>query len=222
MTSPHPILILDLKEKDSIESHKITLDGKGGIYSIVNTINGKQYIGSAKDFYIRLNQHLKYKNNSNFALQKAFVKYGLDKFKIYIYEYFTYESKIISHKSLTELETNYLSKFDFDTLYNFSSIAHNNLGYKHTEETKLKISKPGNLNPMFGKFHSETTRAKLSKKKNKYPLGVGIFDLNGTLISKFNNNVELAKHLNISKVTVGKYLNSNLIYNKKFYFKPII
>lgn len=44
-----------------------------------------------------------YKNNSNVALQKAFVKYGYGKFKIYIYEYFTYESKIISHKSLTEL-----------------------------------------------------------------------------------------------------------------------
>ena len=62
-----------------------------------------------KTFFIRLNEHLKYKNNSNAALQKAFVKYGLDKFKICIYEYFTYESKIISHKSLTELETSYLS-----------------------------------------------------------------------------------------------------------------
>lgn len=98
VTTPCPILILDIKEKDLIESHKITLNGKGGIYSIVNTINDKQYIGSAKDFYIRLNQHLNYKNNSNSALQKAFVKYCLNKFKIYIYEYFTYESKIISHK----------------------------------------------------------------------------------------------------------------------------
>ena len=163
--SPHPILTLDLKDNACIESNKITLKGKGGIYSIVNTINGKQYIGSTKDFYIRLNQHLKYKNNSNFALQKAFVKYGLDKFKIHIYEYFSYESKIISHKSLTELETSYLSKFDFDTLYNFSTIAHNNLGYRHTDEAKLKISKPGNLNPMYGKFHSEETRAKLCEKK---------------------------------------------------------
>lgn len=87
----------------------------------------------------RINEHLKYKNNSNVALQKAFVKYGLDKFKLYIYEYFTYESKIISHKSLTELETSYISKFDFEILYNFSTIAHNNLGYKHTDESKLKI-----------------------------------------------------------------------------------
>ena len=41
------------------------------------------------------------------------------------------------------------------------------------------------------------------------------------VISKFHNNVELAKHLNISKVTVGKYLNSGLLYNKTSRFKPI-
>ena len=58
-------------------------------------------------------------------------------------------------------------------------------------------------------------------KKNKYSLGVGIYDLDNNLISKFKNNVELAKHLNISKVTVGKYLNSGLVYNKTYYFKPI-
>ena len=113
--APQPILILpldpqgqgspreDLNDKDCIKSYEGILKGKGGIYSLVNTVNGKQYIGSAKDFFIRINEHLKYKNNSNVALQKAFVKYGLDKFKLYIYEYFTYESKIISHKSLTEL-----------------------------------------------------------------------------------------------------------------------
>ena len=39
---------------------------------------------------------------------------------------------------------------------------------------------------------------------SKHLEGVGIYDLNDHLISKFRNNVELAKHLNISKVTVGK------------------
>jgi hypothetical protein len=188
---------------------------------LVNTINGKRYIGSAKDFFIRLNHHLKYKRLTNIALQNAIAKYGYDKFKICIFEYFTYESKIVSHKSLTELETSYLFKFSKETLYNFSLVAHNNLGYIHTEESKLKISKPGKLNPMFGKSHSEETKAIMSAKINKYPLGVGIFDLDGNLISKFKNNVELAKHLNISKVTVGKYLNSQLVYQNSYYFKPI-
>lgn len=61
----------------------------------------------------------------------------------------------------------------------------------------------------------------MSERKNKYLLGVGIFDLEGNLNWKFNNNVELAKHLNISKVMVGKYLNNNLVDNNIYTFKPI-
>ena len=61
----------------------------------------------------------------------------------------------------------------------------------------------------------------MSVKKNKYPSGVGIYDLSNNLIYKFRNNVELAKHLNISKNTVGRYLNSGLVYNKTFRVKPI-
>lgn len=38
---------------------------------------------------------------------------------------------------------------------------------------------------MYGKSHTENTKAKMSEKKNKYILGVGIFDLKGNLILKF-------------------------------------
>lgn len=46
---------------------------------------------------------------------------------------------------------------------------------------------------------------------SKHYTGVGIFALNDNLISKFNNNAELARHLDISRITVGKYLNNGLI-----------
>ena len=98
---------------------------------------------------------------------------------------------------------------------------HPMFGKTHTKEALALISKPGELNPMFGRKHSEAAKASMSVKKNKYPLGVGMYDLDDNLILKFNNNVELAKHLDISKVTVGKYLNSGLVYNKAFRFKPI-
>ena len=55
------------------------LINKGGIYSFVNTVNAKRYIGRAKDFFLRLNEHLNNKK-SNINLQNAFNKYGLDKF----------------------------------------------------------------------------------------------------------------------------------------------
>lgn len=73
-----------------------------------------------------------------------------------------------------------------------------------------------------GRVHSDSTKAKMSEKKNKYSNGIGLYDLNDNLISKFKNNVELANHLNLSKVTVGKYLNLGLVYKQKYRFKAIL
>lgn len=71
------IFTLDkLNDKAYISSNRDILKKKGGIYAFINTVNGKQYIGSAKDFYLRLNEHLN-KKKSNSSLQFAFDKYGL-------------------------------------------------------------------------------------------------------------------------------------------------
>lgn len=110
---PIPVLtIRDLHHEDSISSKRNLLSNKGGIYSFTNKINGKQYIGSAKDLYLRLNEHLS-NRKYNRALQAAISKYGLDNFNIFIYEYFTYENKVTSSKFLTDLETMYIRKFKF-------------------------------------------------------------------------------------------------------------
>ena len=60
-----------------------------------------------------------------------------------------------------------MSKFKLETLYNFSLIAHNNLGYKQTNESKLKISEPGDSNPVFVKIHSEETKGMMRKEREK-------------------------------------------------------
>lgn len=49
---PQVILSLDLYDKDFVKLHEGLLRGKGGIYSLINTVSGKQYIGSVKDFFI--------------------------------------------------------------------------------------------------------------------------------------------------------------------------
>jgi group I intron endonuclease len=92
-------------------------------------------------------------------------------------------------------------------------------GKTHSIEARRLTSKPGVLNSLFGKEHSSLTRQRISDKMSKHPEGVGIYDLDNNLMAKFKNNVELAKHLNISRVTAGKYLNSGLIYNKTYRFK---
>lgn len=152
--------------------YRNTLKYKGGIYSFINTVNGKQYIGSAKDFYLRLNEHLNNKK-SNLSLQKAFSKHGIDKFRWVIYEYFSYENKIISNEALTTLETNYIKAFDFSTLYNFKFEATSMLGYKHTDEAKQKMIerfKDKNNHPMFGKKHSKEILDLISKPGELNPM----------------------------------------------------
>lgn len=244
ISTPVPIKVFNnLDNNEMVITYAKLLRNKAGIYCFVNTINNKRYIGSAKDLYLRLIEHLAGKK-SNSALQKAILKYGLNKFDFCVYEYFTYHSKVVSNKALTDLETSYIEKYPFNNLYNFMRTATSLEGYKHTDEAKLKmldrfkdksnhpmygkkhtkeslklISKPGELNPMYGKLHSEETKSKLSDRMSKHPYGVGIYDLNDNLIVKFKNNVELSKYLNISRVTVGKYLNSGIIYKNQYRFK---
>lgn len=238
---PKPIILFNgLENNELVLSYRDLLRNKSGISCLINSINGKLYIGSAKDLYLRLTEHLS-NRKSNIALQNAIIKHGLDKFSYGVLEYFTYDSKLVSDKSLTDLETSYIEKYSFDILYNFKRTATSMLGYKHTDEAKLKmlrrsddktnhpmfgntiearnlISKPGELNPMFGKTHSSLSKQLRSDKLSRHLEGVGIYDLNDNLVIKFKNNVELAKHLNISKETVGKYLNAGLVYFKTISF----
>jgi group I intron endonuclease len=138
---PIPVLtITDLQDKKSVFSKRDLLLRKGGIYSFLNKLNGKQYIGSAKDLYLRLNEHLTHRK-SNRALQAAISKYGIDNFNFCIYEFFTYENKATSFKLLTDLETMYIRKFKFNNLYNFLENASSSEGYKHTDEAKQKMVK---------------------------------------------------------------------------------
>lgn len=54
-----PVLtITDLQDKNYIFSKRELILRKKGIYSFLNKVNGKQYIGSAKDLYLSLNEHL--------------------------------------------------------------------------------------------------------------------------------------------------------------------
>lgn len=127
-------------------------------------------------------------------------------------------------------------------LYNFKTLATSMLGYVHTESARAKmrarfviksnhpmwgkkhrpeslllISKPGVLNPMFGKTHTDATKALLSEKKSKFV--VSMFDKDYQLLQSFSNNVELARHLDCHKGTIGRYITSQKLYKGLYYFK---
>ena len=66
------------------------LSEKCGIYLITNLVNGKRYIGSSKDLYKRLYQHIWHldrNEHENSYLQRSWSKYGKDSFEWGILEY---------------------------------------------------------------------------------------------------------------------------------------
>ena len=69
-----------------------------------------------------------------------------------------------------------------------------------------KIRKFGELNPMFGKKHTNITKQKMSLAKSK--INLGLYDIDNNLIKTFNNQVDLAKYLNLHKSTISRYLKS--------------
>lgn len=144
-----------------------------GVYLIVNTINGKMYVGSAKRFSARWSVHRSELNggkHDNRHLQNAWNKYGADAFTFREWE-------AVELDRLIEREQFWIDYFDATRRgYNLSPVAGNTLGVKYTDEAKRRISvaKTGKPLPPFsaehrrkiglankGKVVSAATRAKL-------------------------------------------------------------
>ncbi len=113
---------------------------KSGIYCYENTINGKKYIGQAVDLDRRLYEHeyyLKKGKDKAVALQRAVNKYGRDNFVVYILEE-------CSTEKLNDTEIDYISIHQTNKKafgYNLSAGGRSGLlGYKHSEETRQKVS----------------------------------------------------------------------------------
>ena len=113
-----------------------------GIYKITNLVNGKNYIGQAKNLRIRLKAHyFMYKrgDNKRMILYKAITKYGVENFSVSIIDTIdNYDVAI-----LDKLEMQYIEKYN-----SFGATGYNQtkggdggvLGYKHNEETLDKLA----------------------------------------------------------------------------------
>lgn len=111
------------------------LRGKSGIYSIMNIYNGKIYIGSSKDLYNRLYEHLHLllRNSAhNKHLQSAWNKYGQECFIYNILE-------LCSEESRFEREQFYMDFMSPE--YNKTPQVIANFGQTVSQESRDKISK---------------------------------------------------------------------------------
>lgn len=153
-----------------------------GIYSILNKINGKIYVGQSIDVETRWRNHkneLNRNNHNNSHLQSAWNKYGEQSF----------EFNLLEKCNDNKLDDNeiwwidYFNSADNSKGYNFSSGGNSPMKGKHlSDEICKKISKnrtgkcKGENNYMYGRFkelhprfnkpQSDESRLKISKSKN--------------------------------------------------------
>lgn len=144
---------------------------KSGIYRIQNITDGKCYIGSAINIKERWSTHrsnLELNKHDNTHLKNAYNKYGVEFFEFSVIEFVENEEDLIKREQF------HMDSYDWDMLYNIRLVAESNLGFKHTEESKIRMSvaqkghKVSNntrkkiAESHKGKKHSEETKKKIS------------------------------------------------------------
>lgn len=130
------------------------------VYLVENKRNGKRYVGLTKhDLETRWGQHVKdaLYERSNMLLHKAIRKNGPDGFVRTVID--TGESE----EQLRQLEKDWIEALGTHVSlgqgYNMTFGGEGLLGYKHTDETKQKMSesRKGERNPNFGKHWGKTS-----------------------------------------------------------------
>lgn len=161
-----------------------------GIYKIVNTLNGKCYVGSTKDFQKRWKKHfndLEKQQHSSIKLQRSYNKHGRNAFVCEIIEEIPYEKdKILEREqywidTLKTKENGYnIADASFgDVLTNhplreeiidkIKKTIHSNLNDMTKEERKEKWGRPGDKNGMYGRHRTEEEKQHLSEINNGRP-----------------------------------------------------
>lgn len=206
---------------------------KSGIYRLNNIITGKSYIGSSINLARRFSDYysIAYLENGvkkgSSIIYNSLLKHGYSNFSLDILEYC--ESDLLIARE----------QYYFNLLkpeYNILKVAGSVLGFKHSETTKAKM-RINNL----GKKHTYETRQKiglgikLSVKVNIKPklitmdtklklssrsrgVSLKVFDLENNLINIFPTLTSATEYFKVSHKTLNKIPNRG-IYDGKFIFK---
>lgn len=140
---------------------------KSGIYTIINRINNKVYVGESINAKYRLGVHkamLKGGYHSNIYLQRAVNKYGIENFEFEILE-------LCAEKFLKSNEHYWCNMFNSykDTHGYNLDINNPNTGVRRKSEKVKKVisdkararNMTGERNPFYGKTHSKEARVSM-------------------------------------------------------------
>lgn len=142
-----------------------------GIYTITHLDSNRVYVGSSVNVAKRLKEHLGYLlkgKHHNHKLQRAWNKYGSDSF---VFE----KIESVANNRLKDREQFWIDAFlAAEDGYNIMSKADSVAGFKHTEETKIKMRKAkegryiGSSNPNFGKTTTDKCKQATKQANAKY------------------------------------------------------
>lgn len=201
---------------------------EAGVYLISNNVNGKCYVGSTIHLSRRRLEHFSSLANNkhpNKHLQNAYNKYGVEVFEFEVLETIIIDDNI--KKALLSRE-----QFWIDNLkpeYNILPVAGSSLGYRHTEETKRKISESTTgvkkseehakhiREGQSGRVLTEEHKAKLSEaaKHRKSPSNHAIISIDGVI---YNSLKEASEATGVKYNTIQKRLK-NPNFNNYYYVK---
>jgi group I intron endonuclease len=140
------------------------IEMKSGIYQIKNLTNNKIYIGSSVDIKARWAGHrsdLKNKKHHSKHLQRSWELHGSNAFEFMILEVVK-DSELLLEREQHYLDT--LRPYEREVGYNNCREAGRPTGYKHSEETRRKMSETKK-----GHKHSEETKRKIGiSQKGKH------------------------------------------------------
>jgi len=170
------------------------------IYEIRNIVNNKIYIGSTKNLHKRKYKHfrdLKLNKHHSIHLQRAYNKYGNDKFVFSLIEKCNYTVR-------KNMEIHYMNiNKSSNRKFGYNIYEPNEENFKCAKETKLKIKNSNH--------HLKLSRA------------IDMYDLLGNLIMKYDSINECARKNNIKRHLIKGIIDGKRksYKNKTFVLKDV-